>query len=331
MPEVSIVIVSYNTISVLDNCISSLREIEDKSLYEIIVVDNCSIDGSKDYLCKKYPYIRWVQLEYNSGFSRASNKGAINATGKYILMLNADTIFVEPVLKDCAEYMDLNKSVGALGIRLLNLDRSLQLSYYNHPCIKEAIKNNSLYIFITKHFKKASSGFSKIENLIEKHKTKHDAPWLSGAFLFIRNVDNYRVLFDEDFFMYSEDYVLCKTIREKSYRVVYNPENSIIHIGGNVEKTRTEQIIISSWLAIYKINGLFYFIIYVVILLINDAFDETLYIKQRIFKKLNEQDIKSKLMRRKILFLLKKYFWIIIIKFKIRPSSSNKTLKYDHA
>lgn len=123
--DVSIIIVNYNTRQLLANCLASIfKETRDVS-YEVIVVDNASSDGSRDFICLLYPQVIWINSGENLGFGRANNLGVKNAKGEYLFFLNSDTILLNNAIKVFWEYvhMHANDRLGVIGGWLL--DRSV--------------------------------------------------------------------------------------------------------------------------------------------------------------------------------------------------------------
>ena len=114
--DVSIVIVSYNTCLLLDECIASVVR-ETKRPHEIIVVDNASTDDSCTMLRDKYPEVILLQNNCNVGFARANNQGFVLGTGRYFLMLNPDTVVLDGALDKLVDFMDANPYAGICGSR----------------------------------------------------------------------------------------------------------------------------------------------------------------------------------------------------------------------
>lgn len=238
---VSIIIVSYNCKTFLLNCLSSIFLNEKANNFEIIIVDNNSVDGSKEELTKKYPEIKWIQLDNNIGFSKANNVGAKAAKGEYILFLNPDTYFIEPILDKCILKMEQDSKIGFLGCEIKNEDRSLQLSYHDgHKLFRKLIWRNPI---VVKFFRGTFFAKKSIEKIKLKHKSEHCSKWLTGAFLFIKRETLLKNNFfwNESFFMYWEDVEICNRARKKGYKILYFPKVSIVHIGGSGDNVPLER------------------------------------------------------------------------------------------
>ena len=125
--ELSIIIINYKCGQLIIDCIRSIIDQHSTFNYEIIIVDNNSNDNSKEILIRLFPGIRWIEMNYNSGFARANNEGIRNANGESILLLNADTIIEDNAIEKC--YYAFNESnYVACGVQLLNVDRTPQIS-----------------------------------------------------------------------------------------------------------------------------------------------------------------------------------------------------------
>ena len=136
MKDLSIVIVSYNTKKLLSSCITSILKNTQKLDYEIIVVDNASKDGSKEYikeLSKNKKFVKYVLNSKNLGFSKANNQGTKQSNSKYVLFLNSDTLIFDNVLSELVSWMDKSPKAGVVTCKLTNSDGSLQTRFAIYP------------------------------------------------------------------------------------------------------------------------------------------------------------------------------------------------------
>ena len=196
--KISIIIVNYNTCKLLDSCLSSLKHLELEVDSEVLVIDNASQDNSVPMVKNKYPWVKIIPNDSNNGFAKANNQGIKSSAGKYVLLLNSDTVVLEGCLEKILSFMDNNPSAGISGCRILNSDRSLQLSCYHFPNIF-----SELMIF--------SKGIIKDF-------------WEIGYL-------------DENLFMYYEDIDFCRRLNKFSkYEVYYYPDSEIIHMGQGSSK-----------------------------------------------------------------------------------------------
>jgi O-antigen biosynthesis protein len=232
--RLSVIIVNYNVRFFLEQCLFSVQKALKGIDGEILVVDNASSDGSKNYLEPKFPAVRFFWSNENLGFAKANNFALSRANGEYILFLNPDTIVPEDVFYSCISYLDGNNSVGALGIRMLDGSGNF---------LKES--KRAFPSPITAFFKLTglANVFSKSPVFARYHlghlneKTTQEADVLSGAFMMSRK----KILdkcggFDESFFMYGEDIDLSYRIKKAGYINVYFANSTIIHFKGESTK-----------------------------------------------------------------------------------------------
>ncbi len=118
--KLSVIIVNYNVEYFLEQCINSVLKALAKTSGEVIVVDNCSIDGSVEMVKNKFPQIQLVENKDNTGFAKANNQAISLAKGEYVLLLNPDTVVEEDTFVKCIECMDANQKVGGLGVKMID-------------------------------------------------------------------------------------------------------------------------------------------------------------------------------------------------------------------
>jgi hypothetical protein len=129
--DVSIIIVNYNTSELLKDCINSVLKKTQNVKYELIVIDNASSDCSIKMMKNEFPSIKLIESKENLGFGRANNLGARYATGKYLLLLNTDTLLINNAINILFDFMekDTKQTIAACGGNLYNLDRTENYSY----------------------------------------------------------------------------------------------------------------------------------------------------------------------------------------------------------
>lgn len=228
--KLSIILISYNTQQLLQECLESLFENIDTCLVEIIVVDNNSADSSADMVQERFPSVIFIQNTDNLGFARANNIGIKHSSGDNILLLNTDTIIVEDFVSPIINYLKDAPDVGVLGCRVLNEDHSLQYTCWRSPTVFTGL---SFYtIEIIKNILNPLSYWRYMKYW--DHLSVRDVDCVSGCFMWIRRavIDLFGGL-DENIFMYYEDSEFCVRVRKQSdYRVVYFPGTCIVHLGG---------------------------------------------------------------------------------------------------
>lgn len=236
--DISIVIVNYNVKDLLFNCLKSIQDASKKLNVQTIVVDNNSIDKSVEYLTPLFPDVEFIANKENVGFSKANNQGFEISTGKYVLILNPDTVLNEETLNVMYDYMEKHPETGMSGCKVLNPDGSFQLSCrrgFPTPwnSFSKLFGLQSLFPKV-KLFSGYNLTFKSIDDTYEV-----DA--LIGAFMFARkNVLDEIGGFDEQFFMYGEDLDLCYKVKEAGWKIDYVHTTTIIHYKG--ESTRRSSI-----------------------------------------------------------------------------------------
>jgi GT2 family glycosyltransferase len=235
--DVSVCIVNWNTRELLCQCIDSvIRLTGPKVSYEIIVVDNCSADGSVEAVRSRFPEVRVVASEENLGFARGCNLAASQANGRYIFYLNPDTEFVTDAMTGMLEEIERDPGIGAVGCRLLNSDGSIQ---YTCACDVPSPWNELCSLLGLDRLFPRSRLFSARELGYWDHQDTRDVECLSGACMLLsRELDSRLRGFDESFFMYGEDVDLCLRIREAGYRLRYLASEVIYHHEGAGSRKR---------------------------------------------------------------------------------------------
>nr|MBP6456879.1 glycosyltransferase [Chitinophagaceae bacterium] len=232
--QLSVIIVNYNVKYFLEHCLHSVLAASRNIIYEIIVVDNNSKDGSNEMVEEKFPNIVLIKNDINIGFAKANNQAFHIAKGKYILYLNPDTIVAEDCFEKCVAYMEQHEDVGALGCRLIDgKGQFLPESKRGYPSAWAAfckISGLSSLFKKSKRFNQYHMGF-----LAENEIAEVDI--LVGCFMFCRKkVLDITGSFSEEYFMYGEDIDLSHKIIEAGYKNIYFPETTIIHYKGESTK-----------------------------------------------------------------------------------------------
>jgi GT2 family glycosyltransferase len=220
VPELSVVLVNYNDLCHLKECLSSLTDTVEDIPFEVIVVDNQSTDGSLRWLREHAPQVRRIANAENLGFARANNQGIQESLGEYVLFLNTDTVLEPHAVAFLLEELRSNPTVGAVGPALLCGKKAFQVSFGKKVSFfREIFQKTMLNPYYSFRLKKSAK--------------KREVGWLSAAcFLTRKYILDEVGLFDESFFLYFEDIDLCVRIREKGYILRYLPEAKVFHWGG---------------------------------------------------------------------------------------------------
>jgi GT2 family glycosyltransferase len=232
--ELSVIIVNYNVRHFLEQCLHSVyRSVQNLSA-EVIVVDNNSVDGSCQMIHKKFPGVILIENKINVGFSKANNQAIRKAGGKYILLLNPDTVVQEDTFSSCLQFMDAHPEAGCLGVKMIDgKGNFLPESKRGLPTPVVAFYK----IFGLSALFPTSPRFGRYHlGFLDKDKI-HEVDVISGAFMFLRRSVLDKVgLLDEDFFMYGEDIDISYRIAQAGYKNYYYPHTTIIHYKGESTK-----------------------------------------------------------------------------------------------
>ncbi|XOV67906.1 MAG: glycosyltransferase family 2 protein [Fluviicola sp.] len=232
--QLTVIVVNYNVEYFLDQCLQSVKKASKGLEIEIIVVDNASKDGSVEMLQEKHSDLQLILNEDNVGFSKANNQGIAIAQGKYVLLLNPDTVVEENSFQKVIEYMDAHPEAGGLGVHMID-GRGNFL-----PESKRGLPNPMVAFYkifgLSRIFPRSKRfGQYHLGHLSEFETAEIDI--LSGAFMLMRKeaLDKVGAL-DEAFFMYGEDIDLSYRIQKGGYKNIYFPRTTIIHYKGESTK-----------------------------------------------------------------------------------------------
>lgn len=232
--DISVIIVNYNVKYFLEQCLHSVRKAQKHLKIEIFVVDNNSTDGSCNMLHAKFPGINLIENKENLGFSKANNQAIRQASGKYILLLNPDTVIEEDTLQRCFEFMESHPEAGGMGVKMIDgKGHFLPESKRGLPTPSAAFYK----IFGLSRIFPHSARFNRYHLGYLSYDATHEIEILAGAFMFMRGETLEKTgLLDEDFFMYGEDIDLSYRITLAGYKNYYFPGTTIIHYKGESTK-----------------------------------------------------------------------------------------------
>ncbi len=232
--ELSVIIVSYNVRHFLEQCLNSVRKASRAIECEVLVVDNNSADGSCSMVSREFPEARLIINHINRGFSAANNQALKIAKGRYILLLNPDTMVEEETFTRCISFMENHPDAGALGVRMINgKGRFLPESKRGLPTPRTAFFKIT---GLSRIFPKSGLINRYYLGNLDSMKTA-EAAIISGAFMFLRGEAVASTgYFDEDYFMYGEDVDYSHRLLQAGFKNYYFPETSIIHFKGESTK-----------------------------------------------------------------------------------------------
>jgi len=221
-PQLSIIILSFNTKDLLRDCLNSLEKVRDEISFEVIVADNGSVDGSLEMVKRQFPWVVPLDNKDNLGFAKGNNAARRIAKGKYILFLNSDTVVYKGVLKESVKFILSDPKIGAMTVKLVlangKIDKDIRRRFPT-PWVsftRLILGSGRLYWYE-----------DVSENVI------HEVDAIQGAYhLSPRKVLDEVDWFSEDYFLDGEDIDLCFKIRAKGYKIFYYPKVKILHLKG---------------------------------------------------------------------------------------------------
>jgi GT2 family glycosyltransferase len=227
VPDVSVVVVTWNALPWLEQCLESVRSSEFVEV-EVLVVDHGSTDGTIDFVRERFPDVRLIEQE-NKGMGGGNNAGMRAADGRYFFLLNSDAWVVEDALDRLIEFADEHPEAAVVGPKLLNTDGTLQRSVRGEPTLWRLATE---YLFIRK-LAPRSRRLNPLYRGDFDHDRVAEVDWLFGPALLVRREAADAVgLFDEDFFMFSEEVDWMTRFRRAGWTVVFFPGAEVVHVGG---------------------------------------------------------------------------------------------------
>jgi len=237
----SIIIVSWNTALLLENCLASILANPPTSPVETWVVDNVSTDHSPGMVRERFPQVCLIENRENVGFARANNQAIQRCSGKYVLLLNPDTLVSSGALQALIDFLKNHPETGAVGARLLNPDGSLQISSHPRPTLSRELWRlfhlDALLPYAA--YPPTKWGTNQPQ----------EVDVLMGACLLVRKEVLDQVGFlDEDYFIYSEEVDLCYRIQRAGWCIYWVPQAEVVHFGGQ----STQQVATEMFLNLYR-------------------------------------------------------------------------------
>ncbi|OHB67100.1 MAG: hypothetical protein A2Y76_15600 [Planctomycetes bacterium RBG_13_60_9] len=237
--DVSVIIVSWNTRDILRECLASVYAETRGVCFEVIVIDNASTDGSPEMVKRDFPQARLVQNTHNRGFAAANNQGIALSAGRYVLLLNSDTIVLDNAISKTAAFADVNPRAAVIGCRVLNRDRTLQPTCFMYPSALNMLLSAG---YMYKLF--PYSRFFGRERMTWWHRDDvREVDVVTGCFMWVRReaIDHVGVM-DESFFMYGEETDWCCRFRQAGWKVLFTPDANIIHLGEASSRQATHKM-----------------------------------------------------------------------------------------
>ena len=249
-----VLVVNYNTAALLEPMFNALRQSSHVDAMRFLVVDNASADDSLACLARVCPEALLIANSTNIGFGRANNQLLEHVQGKYALLLNTDAFVAPDTLSKTLDYMESHPDCGVLGVRLVGREGDLQPSCRYFP--------TPINVFV------ARTGLGRIfpwvkmvDDMSWDHASVRECDWLPGCYYLIRREVLEQVgLFDPRYFLYCEEVDHCKRVKQAGWKVVYYPDTTVVHIGGESARSVAELNVASRQISTLQIESeLLYF------------------------------------------------------------------------
>ncbi|KPJ66652.1 MAG: hypothetical protein AMJ43_07425 [Coxiella sp. DG_40] len=247
--DVSIIIVNWNTRDILKDCLNSVYEQTQGIKFEVIVIDNHSTDGSAEMIKNKFPQVRLIENSANRGFAAANNQGITKAKGRYVLLLNSDTIVLDNAIAKIVSFADNKPDVAVVGCRVLNPDRTVQQTCFMFPSVLNMVLSSS---YLYKLFP-GSKFFGRERMNWWMRDDIREVDVVTGCFMLVRRAAIEQVgLMDECFFMYCEEADWCYRFFKSGWKMMFTPDAEIIHLGGQSSSKVKVEMLVQLRLSILK-------------------------------------------------------------------------------
>jgi len=265
--RLSIIIVNYHSAKDICHCLATACRYLPYQSYEWIIADNSSDAAGRQLVTQQFPFVDWIDMDYNAGFARANNAGIRKAAGDTILLLNPDTLLQDDAIEQCFRRFTASTYV-ACGVQLLNADNSPQIS--GNYFIKGGINTLLPIPYLGGLLRWLGYSLQVKKTNVPKATGQVEVDWINGAFLMVKkSVLDKAGLLDEDFFLYSEEIEWCGRLRRQGALVVYG-DLHLVHLEGqsanaafdsggkgyyNMFDRKGRQIMLSSFVRIRKQFG----------------------------------------------------------------------------
>lgn len=241
--KISIIIITWNQLPILKDCLNSLQEVMKRDDVEVIITDNGSKDNTVQFLEKEYPQIKLIKLPENKGVAFARNRALEVATGEYLFILDNDTIVSKEAIEGMETFMDEHPEAGMCGCKLIDGTGQVQENCRKYPGIREKIAN----IMKGKSYRYSYSD--------EVRSKVFEPVYLIGACQFVRKKAYEQAGgLDEKIFYGPEDADFCIRVKNAGWNIYYLPQYSIMHLCQRMTNKR-----LFSKMARKHTSALFYF------------------------------------------------------------------------
>jgi GT2 family glycosyltransferase len=236
--DVSIIIVAWNVKDLLRDCLKSVFEQTHGIEFEVIYVDNASQDGSVEMAAKEFPSVKIMQNSENRGFIKANNQAIEVAKGRYVLLLNSDTVVLDNAIAKTVKFADAHPDAAVVGCKILNPDKTLQRTCFMYP---SALNMLLAATYLYKIFPK-SRFFGRERMSWWDYDEVREVETVCGCYSLVRAKAIEQIgLMDERYFVYGDDPDWCYRFKKAGWKIMFTPEPRIIHYGGQTTKFRRRE------------------------------------------------------------------------------------------
>ena len=231
--DVSIVIVAWNVRQLVYDCLKSVYDETQGISFEVLYVDNASEDGSVEMVKSEFPEVRVIENQKNEGFIRANNQAIPFSQGRYVLLLNSDTIVLDNAIAKTVKFADEHPEGAVVGCTVLNPDKTLQRSCFMYPSIL------NMFLAATYLYKifPRSKFFGREEMTWWDFDEVREVETVCGCFSLVRREAIDQVgLMDEKYFVYADDPDWCYRFKKNNWKILFTPGPRIVHYGGQTTK-----------------------------------------------------------------------------------------------
>jgi len=242
--DVSVVIVTRSNRKYLEPCLASLIGPPFRHTYDVVIVDNGSTDGTQDWLKATYPAVALVDNGANVGLSRACNQGIAASTGRYVLLLNDDTLVTAEALDGMVDFLDRTPEAGAVGGRLMNEDGTVQACYNSFSTLREEA------LIATRLGEALWPGYPSVMDATEVARVD----WICSACIMLRRAALDQVgLLDEEYFIYGDEVDLQFRLQKAGWGVYFLPGADTLHYGGrSLDRWRRRRMVYRGKMLFYR-------------------------------------------------------------------------------
>jgi GT2 family glycosyltransferase len=241
MLDVSIIVVAWNVRQLLYNCLKSVYDQTEGIDFEVIYVDNASEDGSVEMVTKEFPKTHIITNEENRGFIKANNQGLEIAKGRYLLLLNSDTVVLDNAIAKTIRFAGVHPEAAVVGCKVLNPDGALQRHCFMFPSVL------NMFLSVTYLYKifPESKFFGRERMTWWNFNDVREVETVSGCFSLVRREAIKQVgLMDDAYFVYGDDIDWCFRFKKNGWKIMFTPDAEVIHYNGQSTKLKPSKFML---------------------------------------------------------------------------------------